>query len=196
MTRGRVAAFVALMAAVGAACGGSTAKDTRALDRVPVPKTITVRSPAFDNGAAIPRANTCDGTGTPPTIAWGAVPDRTVTVAVVVDDPDAATTPKGSFLHWIVIQLPPKAGHVPSTVAGVSELDNAAGTRGWTPPCPPPGSVHHYRFSVYALRDYVCADNGDSSNGPGCAAPSSSQALRQIIDAAIAKGQLTGTYTR
>jgi len=196
MNRVRAAVVVACFVAAGAACGGSTAKDTHALDQVQVPKTISVTSPAFANGANIPRANTCDGTGTAPEIQWGPVPSRAVTVAVVVDDPDAATTPNGSFLHWLVIQLPPKAGSVPTTAAGVSELDNAAGTRGWTPPCPPPGSVHHYRFSVYALRDYVCADNGDSSNGPGCAAPSSSQALRQIIDAAIAKGQLTGTYSR
>jgi Raf kinase inhibitor-like YbhB/YbcL family protein len=196
MTRTRVIALVALIAALATACGGSTAKDTRALDEIDVPKTITVTSPAFTDGHVIPRANTCDGTGTPPTIQWGAVPARTKTVAVVVDDPDASVAPKGSFLHWIVIGLPPKAGRVPSQGTDVSELDNAAGTRGWTPPCPPTGSTHHYRFSVYALRDYVCADNGDASNGPGCAAPSSSQALGQIIDVAIAKGQLVGTYSR
>lgn len=194
--RAKFGAAVAIVAALSTACGGSTAKPTRALDVITVPKTISVTSPAFADAHAIPRANSCDGTGTPPPIAWGAVPAETKTVAVVVDDPDASAVKDGSFLHWIVIGLPPKPGSVPSTAAGVSELDNAAGTRGWTPPCPPAGSTHHYRFSVYALRDYVCADNGDASNGPGCAAPSSSQALGQIRDAAIAKGLLTGTYSR
>jgi hypothetical protein len=49
---------------------------------------------------------------------------------------------------------------------------------------------------VYALNDYVCADNGDTSNGPDCSPPASSQALPQIQGTAIAKGVLVGTYRR
>ena len=193
--RTRAALAVAAIFVTGAAAcgGGNTSKDTLALDSVDVPATIVVTSAAFRDGGAIPRANTCDGPGVAPTIRWRSVPAATKTVAVVVDDPDA---PGGDFLHWLVIELPGGAGSVPSRVPGVSELDNTGGTRGWTPPCPPAGSTHHYRFAVYALSDYVCADNGDASNGPGCAAPSSIQALPQIRDTAIAKGVLTGTYHR
>jgi Raf kinase inhibitor-like YbhB/YbcL family protein len=193
MRRRGATALVAVVALTTAACGGSTSQGTHALDAARVPENITVTSPAFTNGGAIPRANTCDGPGTPPTIRWSAVPPLTKAVAVVVDDPDA---PGGDFLHWLVIGLPPTAGSVPSHVPGVSELDNTGGTRGWTPPCPPAGSIHHYQFSVYALRDYVCADNGDASNGPECSAPSSVQALPQIRNAAIARGVLVGTYRR
>jgi hypothetical protein len=193
MTRSATVALAALVAVGAIACGGSTAKGTKALDTTAVPERITVSSRAFADNGVIPRANTCDGTGNVPTISWTAVPADTKTVAVVVDDPDA---PAGDFLHWLVIGLPPKAGSVPSRAAGVSELDNAGGTRGWTPPCPPAGSTHHYRFSVYALRDYVCADAGDASNGPDCSPPASAQALAQIKDAAIAKGVLVGTYRR
>jgi Raf kinase inhibitor-like YbhB/YbcL family protein len=196
MIRARVTCFAALIAlatAGVAACGGSTSKDTSALDAIHVPDRITVTSPAFTNGGAIPRANSCDGTGTAPTISWGKVPALTKTVAVVVDDPDAVG---GDFLQWLVIEMPPTPGSVPNHAPGVAELDNTGGTKGWTPPCPPTGSTHHYNFTVYALDDYVCADNGDTGNGPGCSAPSSVQALPQIAGAAIAKGVLTGTYTR
>jgi Raf kinase inhibitor-like YbhB/YbcL family protein len=193
MSRRYVVASAALIAVSAAGCGGSTTKDTRALNAAVVPVAITVTSPAFTNGGAIPPVNTCSGTGTPPTISWSKVPAGAKSIAVVVDDPDA---PGGAFLHWLVIGLAPTAGSVPSHAAGVSELDNTGGTRGWTPPCPPAGTLHHYRFSVYALRTYICADNGDASNGPGCAAPSSVQALPQIQDAAIAKGVLVGTYRR
>jgi Raf kinase inhibitor-like YbhB/YbcL family protein len=179
--------------ALGACGGGGTSKDTGALQTIDAPASIEVTSPAFVDGAAIPRANTCDGTGGPPTIRWTAVPAAAKTVAVVVDDPDA---PRGTFLHWLVIGLPAAPGSVPSAVPGVSELDNTGGTRGWTPPCPPAGATHHYRFTVYALRDYVCADNGDASNGPGCSAPSSVQALAQIRNTAIARGVLVGMYRR
>ncbi len=109
----------------------------------------------------------------------------------MVDDSDA-----NHFLHWLVIGLAPAPGSVPTHAAGVSELDNSGGTRGWTPLCPPAGSTHHYRFTVYALSDYVCAPNGGTSNGPDCSAPSSIQALPQIEGSAIAKGVLVGTYSR
>ena len=192
MTWPRATALAAIVALVGA-CGGTTSKNTRALDTRRAPEKITVTSSAFKNGEAIPRANTCGGTGTPPTITWTAVPAGTKSVAVVVDDPDA---PGGDFLHWLVIGLPPRAGSVPSRASGVSELDNTGGTKGWTPPCPPAGKTHHYQFAVYALRDYVCADNGEASNGPDCSPPSSVQALPQVRDSAIAKGVLVGTYRR
>ena len=113
MTRRVATALVAVVALATAACGGSTSQGTRALDATRVPEKITVTSPAFTNGGAIPRANTCDGPGTPPTIRWTAVPAGTKSVAVVVDDPDA---PGGDFLHWLVIGLPPTAGSVPSRV--------------------------------------------------------------------------------
>ena len=186
-------ALVGVFAVVVSACGGSTSNDTRVLDAAKIPDKLVVTSPEFADNGAIPRANTCDGPGTPPTISWTAVPHDTKEVAVVVDDPDAA---KGPFLHWLVIGLAAKAGSVPSRAPGVIQLDNTGGTLGWTPPCPPAGSLHHFHFSVYALSDYVCADNGDATNGPGCAAPASVQALTQITGSAIAKGVLVGTYKR
>jgi len=192
---GRLIALVVAAVTAAAACGGSTSKDTSALDALKLPDTVDVTSPAFVNGHPIPRSITCDGQGTPPEIRWSwkAVPSDATTVAVVVDDPGA---PNGTFLHWLVVGLPPTAGSVPSHARGVNELDNTGGTRGWSPPCPPVGSTHRYRFTVYVLRDYVCADNGDAANGPDCAAPSSVEALGQIRDTAIAKGVLVGTYRR
>jgi phosphatidylethanolamine-binding protein (PEBP) family uncharacterized protein len=112
---------------------------------------------------------------------------------VVVDDPDA---PKGPFVHWVVVGLAPGPGHVPATGGNVHELDNTAGSNGWTPPCPPTGSTHHSRFTVYALRDYVCSDNGDSAATADCSPPSAANALQQIAGNAIAKGTVVGTYRR
>ena len=52
------------------------------------------------------------------------------------------------------------------------------------------------RFTVYALNDFVCPDNGDQANTPDCDVPSSQEALPQIAADAIAKGALVGTYSR
>ena len=188
------AAAVAVAMVVAAACGGSTARGARALGAAAIPETIKVTSPAFANNGMIPRANTCDGTGTAPAVAWSAVPPAAKSVAVVVDDPDA---PGGApFVHWIVVGLPAAPGTLPSTSSGVHALDNGRGTLGWTPPCPPTGAAHRYHFTVYALSDYVCADNGDASNGPDCSPPAAVAALSQIRNTALAKGVLVGSYRR
>jgi Raf kinase inhibitor-like YbhB/YbcL family protein len=192
ITRSGSAALVAVVVAlVLAGCGGSTSKDSTALAAITVPDTIKVTSPAFTSGAALPRVNSCDGTGSAPTLAWTGIPVGAKAVAVVVDDPDA-----NHFLQWLVVGLPPAAGTVPDHGANVSELDNTGGTRGWAPLCPPAGSTHHYDFTVYALNDYICADNSDTSTGADCSPPASAEALDQIAGAAVAKGTLSGTYSR
>lgn len=187
-----VLASVALVC-VAAACGTSTSKGAQSLDTSQLPNTIAVTSTAFANGGPIPRSDTCDGPGNEPTISWDKLPTATKSVAVVVDDPDA---PGGTFVHWLVIGLPPEPGRIPSKAKGVFELDNTGGTRGWTPPCPPAGATHHYRFTVYALNDYVCADNGDQAGTAGCSPPAANDALSQIRGTAIAKGTVVGTYRK
>ncbi len=188
----RAALAVAALLLLGA-CSASTSKDAAKLDATKIPDTITVTSPDFANNAAIPRDDTCAGPGNRPALAWRGVPVGTQSIAVVVDDPDA---PKGDFVHWVVIGLTPQTTGLDGIPAGAHELDNTGGTRGWTPPCPPPGSVHHYHFTVYALRTYVCASVSDTAPTPDCSPPSTQEALPQIQDAAIAKGALVGTYRR
>jgi Raf kinase inhibitor-like YbhB/YbcL family protein len=179
-----------------AACSTtSTAKDAIALDDSRVPATMTMKSSAFENNARLPAQYTCDGQGSIPPLAWSAPPATTKTIAIVVDDHDA---PDGHYVQWIVVDLPASArsldGPLPS---GAHQLDNTAGTIGWAPPCPtPPNTVHHYSFTVYALNDYVCPDNGDTANSADCDVPSTQEAIPQIAGDALAKGALVGTYSR
>ncbi len=184
---------VALVLVLAACTGTGTSHQAKSLANVNVPDSISVTSSAFTNGGAIPRAYTCDGAGSIPALAWSAPPAGTKSVAVVVDDPDATG---GDYVHWVVIQLDPSRRTLPGPTPAAHQLDNTGGTRGWTPPCPPPGRDHHYRFSVYALRDYVCASNGDAVPSADCSEPSAEDALGQIADNAIAKGTLVGTYRR
>jgi phosphatidylethanolamine-binding protein (PEBP) family uncharacterized protein len=69
-----------------------------------LPEPITVSSPAFTAGSAIPQRFTCDGDNISPPLGWSGVPAGTVEVALVVDDPDA---PRGTYVHWIIIGLDP-----------------------------------------------------------------------------------------
>ncbi len=83
-----------------AACSsGGQPRTERAL-----PESITVSSPAFAAGAAIPQRFTCAGENVSPPLGWSGVPASTVEVAVVVDDPDA---PRGTYVHWVVVGIDP-----------------------------------------------------------------------------------------
>src|SRR5262250_498274 len=67
------------------------------------PMPIRVSSPAFMDGARIPRKYTCDGDNVAPPIEWSGMPDGARSVAIVCDDPDA---PSGTFTHWVLYDIP------------------------------------------------------------------------------------------
>jgi Raf kinase inhibitor-like YbhB/YbcL family protein len=157
-----------------AACGGDEPATTPASSAVPV---IAVTSPDFVEGAAIPTRYTCSGDGGSPEVRWRGVPDGAASVALVVSDPDA---PNGTFIHWVLYDLPPADGGVDAggPPSGAKEGDNSGGGAGWTAPCPPSGT-HHYVFTVYALRDK--AQGG-----------STQELLDDIAGKTLARGDLTG----
>jgi Raf kinase inhibitor-like YbhB/YbcL family protein len=148
-----------------------------------VPASITVTSPSFGDGGAIPEQFTCRGAGTSPPLAWSGLPPATRSVAVLVQDPDA---PRGTFVHWILFGLPPGQHDLPAGTVpvGAVQARNSRGAVGWTPPCPP-GGTHHYRFTVYALGSPVDLPDGAATE----------DAVRAVRDASIAQGVLTGTVT-
>lgn len=164
-----------------AACSsGGQPRAERAL-----PEPISVSSPSFAAGAPIPRRFTCEGDNISPPLGWSGVPDGTVEVALVVDDPDA---PRGTYVHWVVVGIEPDRtelaeGAVPP---GARQLRNSAGTATYTGPCPPSGPPHHYRFTVYALQR--TADIASDA--------SPEAAIEAIEAAAAARGRLVGTFGR
>jgi Raf kinase inhibitor-like YbhB/YbcL family protein len=150
------------------------------------PQAITVSSPAFVNGGAIPSRYSCDADGKSPPLEWSTLPSGTRSVAVVVEDPDA---PRGTFVHWVLFDLP--AGTTKLTEdaasgppAGAAQGKNGKGKTGWTAPCPPSG-VHHYHFKVYALNQVIML-----------ADPSEGDLVRAMTDHVLAQGETVGTYQR
>lgn len=67
--------------------------------------TLHVSSDAFSEGQSIPEKYTCDGQNTSPSLKWTGAPANTKSVALIMDDPDA---PSGTFVHWVLYDLPPK----------------------------------------------------------------------------------------
>ena len=98
----------------------------------------------------------CEGENQSPQLSWSGAPEGTKSFAVNVYDPDA---PTGSgWWHWNVVNLPasttsiaPNASINDSLPGGALEIRNDYGSVGFGGACPPPGEVHRYVFTVYAL---------------------------------------------
>lgn len=140
--------------------------------------SVTIKSPAFNDGDPIPRQYTCDGENAPPPLWFRGAPARARTLAIVLDDSDA---PGGLFTHWIVWNIPPNAQTVMDGIQGTNDF----GKTGYGGPCPP-GGEHHYVFHLFAL------------DQPLSLLPSSKRA---DVDAAmrghvVGEGALTGRYRR
>jgi Raf kinase inhibitor-like YbhB/YbcL family protein len=151
----------------------------RTVPAAPAGGPLTISSPAFPDGAPIPAQYTCKGTDVAPPLTWSAP----LGAALVVDDADA---PRGPYVHWIVVGIPPGPGTTTDgqTPAGASSLPNSAGQAGYSGPCPPAGTgVHHYRFTLYQLP-------ADYQLPAGLVGVPAAQAITR---AAAAQAQFTGT---
>jgi Raf kinase inhibitor-like YbhB/YbcL family protein len=91
-----------------------------------------------------------------PPLAWDGVPEGTASLALIVHDPDAPG-PRG-FTHWVIFNLPADAGGLPEGIPCCERMENGTiqgrndgGKTGYMGPSPPPGKVHHYHFTLYAL---------------------------------------------
>ena len=115
---------------------------------------MQIKSPCFSDGKEIPVKHTCDGEDMSPPLEWSGVPEETKTLAIICDDPDA---PMGTWVHWVVFNIPADITHLPENVPPERELDSGAiqGMNdfkkiGYGGPCPPAG-IHRYFFKIYAL---------------------------------------------
>ncbi len=118
--------------------------------------TLELTSPAFGDGASIPRKYTCEGDDLSPPLAWKGAPAATKSFALIVDDPDAPDpkAPRMTWVHWVLYNLPPGTTALGEGIASLPAGAHA-GLNDWKRadyggPCPPIGR-HRYFFKLYAL---------------------------------------------
>jgi len=154
--------------------------------------SLTLTTPAFEAGGAIPKRHTCDGEDLSPELRWTEPPAGTKTLALVVNDPDA---PVGDWVHWVVYDLPPSLRGLPSGIARDGALADPKGARqgindfgriGWGGPCPPPGKPHRYYFRIYAL-------DVPAGLAPGATRSELERAMKGHV---LAQAEMHGTYAR
>lgn len=117
---------------------------------LPFNMTLKLTSSVFEHNHPIPKRYTCEGDDVSPPLSIEDVPERTQSLVLIVDDPDA---PAGTWDHWLLWNITAltrkiEEGKVPT---GVILGTNSFGKSEWGGPCPPPGKVHRYVFKLCAL---------------------------------------------
>lgn len=114
-----------------------------------------IESPAFGPDEVIPARYTCMGEDVSVPLIWKGAPERTVSFAVICDDPDA---PSGSWVHWVIYNIAPRLNALNEGVIQKEKSEDGSlqGLNdfhkiGYYGPCPPPGAPHRYVFTIYAL---------------------------------------------
>jgi Raf kinase inhibitor-like YbhB/YbcL family protein len=144
-------------------------------------KPLVVSSPAFRNADTIPKKYTCEGTDINPPLDIKDIPENVKSLAIIVDDPDA---PSGTWLHWLVWDIPVTHHIKENKIPGVQGMNDFKRTV-YGGPCPPSGT-HHYYFRVYGLDELVGLPAGASRRDL-------EQAMRDHI---LAYGELVGVYKK
>jgi len=85
--------------------------------------TLEITSSAFSNGEMIPARYTCDGSDVSPDLSWRGVPNTAKSLALICDDPDA---PMGTWVHWVLFNIPAEAVGLPAEISSNATLENGA----------------------------------------------------------------------
>jgi Raf kinase inhibitor-like YbhB/YbcL family protein len=154
------------------------------------PMKITVTSTAFQEGETIPKQYTKDSKDVSPPLKWDSAPDGTKSFALICDDPDA---PRGTWVHWVLFNLPADTRSLEEGVPTSETLPNGArqgkndfGDVGYGGPKPPPGKRHRYFFKLYALDAALDLQSGATK----------AQVEGKMKGHVIGDGQLMGKYAR
>jgi Raf kinase inhibitor-like YbhB/YbcL family protein len=151
---------------------------------------IRLTSAAFADGQPIPVKYTADALDISPPLAWTNAPAGTKSFVLIADDPDA---PAGTWVHWVIYDLPPTANTLAEDQFKLAQFKNGAKQGlndfkkiGYNGPAPPPGKAHRYYFKLYAL-------NAMTGLPPGA----TKAALLKAMDGhLLGEGQWMGTYQR
>lgn len=152
--------------------------------------TIKISSSAFNHGEKIPSKYTCDGNNISPGLIWNETPENVETFVIIAEDPDA---PSGTWVHWVIYNIPKEVNTLPESISAKKALDNGAQQGmtsfkdiGYGGPCPP-SDTHRYYFRIYAL-DKSLSIKPENANRETI--------LKAIEGHVLATGELMGIYNK
>jgi Raf kinase inhibitor-like YbhB/YbcL family protein len=151
---------------------------------------MQISSSAFAEGQPIPPQHAYEDKDLSPALQWTGLPAGTKSLALICDDPDA---PMGTWVHWVIYDLPAATAGLSEGVPKSPELSNGAkqGVNdykkiGYGGPCPPLGKPHRYYFKLYALDRVLGLKQGATKP----------DLLKAMEGHVLAEGELMGTFKR
>ena len=150
---------------------------------------MQIASPHFSEGEMIPKQYTCDGPDISPELTWEGIPNGALSLVLICDDPDA---PMGTWVHWVLFNIPPGETGLSAQIKPEASLSNGAlhgtndfGRLGYGGPCPP-GGTHRYYFKLYALDIKLSLESGATK----------AEVEKAMEGHILAEARLMGKYSR
>jgi Raf kinase inhibitor-like YbhB/YbcL family protein len=163
------------VAAVSASAGAQDAADTPVLALTLAPAKgdakLTVTSPEFHDGQAMPQRYTQFGDNQSPPLRWSKGPRGTRSYVVLMED-SGVKRPQ-PFFHWVLYNVPGNVTRLPANLPKDPQLQTPRGAMngeellplaqlrptatnqqkhpGYMGPKPPKGQTHPYHLEVFAL---------------------------------------------
>jgi Raf kinase inhibitor-like YbhB/YbcL family protein len=146
----------------------------------PMSPALVLFSSSFSQNQPIPSIHTCEGEDKPILLSWKNIPDKTLSLALIMEDPDTA---QGTFVHWVAWNIDPNTKEL--ALDNITQGTNSAGQVGYKGPCPPSGQ-HRYYFRLYALDKKLDLPNTTTKE----------ELLNSMKGHIKAQAELMGTYKK
>ena len=147
---------------------------------------FSLDSESFDNGGIIPRKYGYKNGNYSPPLKIGGIPENTISLALIMDDPDAMGVVGKIWVHWVlwniessIVEL--KENSLPSNCL---EGETDFGEIGYGGPAPP-DKEHTYIFKLYALDKKLDIDKNSTKK----------QLEKAMNNHIIAETKLEGRYS-
>ena len=147
---------------------------------------FTLESEAFENGGVIPRKYGYKNGNQSPPLKISGVPENTLSLVLIMDDPDAMDAVGKVWVHWVLWNIAPnvvelKENSIPSDCL---EGETDFGEICYGGPAPP-DKEHTYIFKLYALDQKLDSDKGSTKK----------QIEESMKNHIIAETRLKGKYS-
>ena len=114
--------------------------------------TLIIESNAFENNGIIPKKYGYKHGNVSPPLRIKEIPENTISLALIMDDPDAMGAVGKVWVHWVVWNIEPKNPEFKENSIPLNCIEGETdfGEIGYGGPAPP-DKEHTYIFKLYAL---------------------------------------------
>ena len=113
---------------------------------------LKLTSSSFSDGGEIPRECGYKNGNEKPELVLTEIPKGTMSLALIMDDPDAMGAVGKVWVHWVIWNINPNTVQVDASVLSLFTFEGMTdfGEVGYGGPAPP-DKTHRYVFKLYAL---------------------------------------------